>query len=56
MLLSSFVAALCFFAVFLLTKTAMGNHGLWLAFVIYLAMRGILQTLMMRSRFTSRPS
>jgi MATE family multidrug resistance protein len=55
MLLSSFVAAVCFFAVFLLTKTAMGNHGLWLAFVIYLAMRGILQTLMMRSRFTSRP-
>lgn len=56
MLLSSFVAALCFFAVFLLTKTTLGNHGLWLAFVIYLAMRGILQTLMMRSRFTSRPS
>ena len=55
MLLSSFAAAVCFFAVFLLTKTAMGNHGLWLAFVIYLAMRGILQTLMMRSRFTSRP-
>ena len=56
MLLSSFVAAVCFFAVFLLAKTAMGNHGLWLAFVIYLAMRGILQTLMMRSRITSRPS
>ncbi|MBR4217503.1 MAG: MATE family efflux transporter, partial [Bacteroidales bacterium] len=55
MLLSSFVAALCFFAVFLLAKTTLGNHGLWLAFVIYLAMRGILQTLMMRSRFTSRP-
>jgi Na+-driven multidrug efflux pump len=34
----------------------MGNHGLWLAFVIYLAMRGIIQALMMRSRFTSRPS
>ena len=56
MLLSSFVAAVCFFAVFLLAKTTLGNHGLWLAFVIYLAMRGILQTLMMRSRFTSRPS
>ena len=55
MLLSSFAAAVCFFAVFLLTKSTMGNHGLWLAFVIYLAMRGILQTLMMRSRITSRP-
>ena len=55
MLLSSFVAAVCFFAVFLLAKTTLGNHGLWLACVIYLAMRGILQTLMMRSRITSRP-
>ena len=45
MLVSSFLAAIAFFAVYLLTERALGNHGLWLAMIIYLAMRGILQTI-----------
>lgn len=44
MLVSSFVAALIFFSTYRLTVNIMGNHGLWLAQVIYLSARGILQT------------
>ena len=44
MLLSSFIAALLFFAVYLVTKTSLGNHGLWLALIVYLLTRGIIQT------------
>lgn len=44
MLVSSFVAALIFFSTYLLTVNIMGNHGLWLAQIIYLSTRGILQT------------
>lgn len=44
MLVSSFVAALLFFAAYLLTADLLGNHGLWLAQIIYLSTRGILQT------------
>ena len=43
LLLSSVLATLVFFAVYLLTKTTMANHGLWLAFVLYLAVRGIVE-------------
>lgn len=50
MLLSSFVAALCFFAVYLLTAEILGNHGLWLAMIIYLAARGLIQTFWYRLR------
>ena len=45
MLVSSFFSALSFFAVYLLSVETMGNHGLWLAQIVYLAMRGILQTI-----------
>lgn len=44
MLVSSFVAALLFFTAYLLTADLLGNHGLWLAQIIYLSTRGILQT------------
>ena len=44
MLVSSLVAALLFFSTYLLTVHIMGNHGLWLAQIIYLSSRGILQT------------
>lgn len=44
MLVSSAIAALSFFAVFLSLRQAMSNHALWLAFIVYLAMRGIVQT------------
>ena len=45
MLVSSFVSSLIFFVVYLLTVSALGNHGLWLAMIVYLASRGVLQTL-----------
>ena len=45
MLISSFVSALVFFGVYELTVGIIGNHGLWLAMVIYLVMRGVLQTI-----------
>ena len=51
MLVSSFFSALVFFAVYLLSEDALGNHGLWLAQIIYLAMRGILQTIWYRQKF-----
>ena len=48
MLVSSFVSAVVFFGVYGLTVGLLGNHGLWLAQVIYLAMRGVLQTIWYR--------
>ncbi len=50
MLVSSFVSALVFFGVYGLTVGVVGNHGLWLAMVVYLAMRGVLQTIWYRLR------
>ena len=44
MLLSSAVAAVAFFLTAWLTVRILGNHGLWLAMILYLAMRGIIQT------------
>ena len=40
MLTSSFAAALGFFVVYLLTKHMLGNHALWLAFLVFLSLRG----------------
>ena len=48
MLVSSFASALAFFGVYEATKGMMGNHGLWLAQIVYLTMRGILQTIWYR--------
>ena len=53
MLVSSFLSALAFFAVYLLTESALGNHGLWLAQIVYLSMRGIIQTIWFRFRLSS---
>ena len=50
MLVSSFVSALVFFGVYRLTVGLWGNHGLWLAQVIYLITRGFLQTIWYRLR------
>lgn len=50
MLVSSFVSALVFFAVYGLTVGVWGNHGLWLAQIVYLVMRGVLQTIWYRLR------
>lgn len=42
MLVSSFLSALTFFAIYYLK---FDNHGLWLAMVVYLLMRGVIQTI-----------
>lgn len=44
MLISSFISALLFFGVYEIFRGMLGNHALWLAMIIYLAMRGIIQT------------
>lgn len=49
MLLSMFVSAVTFFAVFCSLRQPMGNHGLWLAFIAYMAMRGFMQTLIWKN-------
>lgn len=41
MLLSMALATAVYFAVYAATFRAMGNHGLWLAFVAYLGVRGV---------------
>ncbi len=55
MLVSSFLSALAFFAICHISllfphSSLPENHFLWLAMVIYLAMRGILQTIWYRLR------
>ena len=40
-----FVSTLVFFAVFYSCRACWGNHALWLAFLCYLAFRGLLQSL-----------
>ena len=44
MLVSAFIAAGVFFLVYALTIGTLGNHGLWLSFVCFLLMRGVVQT------------
>ena len=44
MLYSMFLATVTFFAVYLCLHTRLGNHALWLAFISYLFVRGLVQT------------
>jgi MATE family multidrug resistance protein len=44
MLLASAVATVVFFIVYFLWRDSLGNHALWMAFVIYLVVRGGVQT------------
>lgn len=39
-------AMVTFFVVYFLLFPVMGNHALWLAFILYLVMRGLLQTIL----------
>ena len=54
MLVSSFLSALVFFAVyhssFLIPHFSLYNHALWLAQVVYLVLRGVIQTIWYRLR------
>ena len=44
MLLSMLVASAGFFAVYYLLYSYWGNHALWAAFIVYLSLRGLMQT------------
>lgn len=44
MLVSSLISALLFFGVYEAARELIGNHALWLAMIVYLSMRGIIQT------------
>lgn len=46
MLLSSCIAAAVFFVGVIGLMGSMGNHGLWLSMVLYLATRGVVQTIL----------
>lgn len=48
MLWSCFVASVAFFAVYLLLAPIMANHALWLALLVYLALRGLVQTVIFK--------
>lgn len=49
MLLSMGLAMAVFFAVYFLLFPVWGNHALWLAFILYLGIRGIAQTIFYHS-------
>ena len=46
MMLSSLVSALLCFGVYLSLRGLWGNHALWFAFIVYLASRSVIQTLL----------
>jgi MATE family multidrug resistance protein len=48
MLISMFISLLLFIVLYLLLVPSLGNHGLWIAFLSYLLMRGIVQTVLAR--------
>jgi len=48
MLYSMLVASISFFILYYLFVDVLGNHALWLAFLVYLCMRGVMQTLLGR--------
>lgn len=54
MLISIAVATLAFFCIVQVGVPVMGNHALWLAFVVYLAIRGLMQTLLHRRIYVVR--
>ena len=48
MLVSTFSGALTFFLVYVGLYSVWGNHALWLALILYLVVRGIVQTLLFK--------
>lgn len=50
MLVSSVIAAVAFFSTYFLLQPSLGNHALWLAQIVYLSMRGIIQSGIFRFR------
>ena len=52
MLVSSCIAAIVFFFGVTGLMGQMGNHGLWLSMVIYIAMRGVVQTILYHRKYS----
>ncbi len=50
MLLSMAIAMICFFVIYFSLFPTMGNHALWLAFISYLAIRGIVLNILYRQK------
>jgi MATE family multidrug resistance protein len=48
MLLSMLCAASAYFLIYFALCNTLGNHALWLAFISYLLIRGIVQTILIR--------
>lgn len=48
MLYSMLVASACFFAVYYSFAASLGNHALWMAFLLYLLLRGVMQAFLSR--------
>lgn len=53
MLISMAVAMVVFFGVYFIATPGLGVHGMWLAFILYLAARGIAQYLLFRTYMRS---
>ncbi len=53
MLWSCLLASVAFFSIYLLLAPTMGNHALWLALLVYLALRGLLQTIIFKKGRTA---
>lgn len=51
MLVALLAAMLVFFATLIPLSSHLGNHALWLAFILYLATRSIVQTIVYRKKF-----
>lgn len=52
MLLSMFTASLLFFGLYFLLYQTMSNHAVWIAFISYLILRGIVLTLVSRKIYS----
>lgn len=50
MLKAMFTAMVSFFVIYFALRSTLGNHALWLAFVAYLLVRGIAQTILWNKR------
>ena len=49
MLLSAALSALLFFAVYFLFSSSLQNHALWMAFLVYMGARGVIQLFLLPS-------
>ncbi|WP_280766410.1 MATE family efflux transporter [Parabacteroides sp. PFB2-10] len=54
MLYAMLVASVSFFLLYYLLAPQLGNHALWLAFLVYLSLRGIMQTFMWKKKKPQR--